>query len=98
MRLSRTSMPSTIAYRIGPLLWMTRPHMLVGWRGYSQRAGKSPFARDCVVGLGGLEPPTKRLSAGLARLRSSSDLKTRWISCLDLAVCPLISNAQRVAC
>jgi CheY-like chemotaxis protein len=29
----------------------------------SERAGKSLFARDCVVGLGGLEPPTKRLSA-----------------------------------
>jgi hypothetical protein len=27
------------------------------------RTGKSLFARDCVVGLGGLEPPTKRLSA-----------------------------------
>jgi hypothetical protein len=27
------------------------------------RAGKSLFARDCVVGLGGLELPTKRLSA-----------------------------------
>jgi dihydrofolate reductase len=26
-------------------------------------AGKSLFARDCVVGLGGLELPTKRLSA-----------------------------------
>ena len=25
--------------------------------------GKSQFAKDCVVGLGGLEPPTKRLSA-----------------------------------
>ena len=25
--------------------------------------GKSPFDRECVVGLGGLEPPTKRLSA-----------------------------------
>ena len=31
--------------------------------GYSQRAGKSLLARDCVVGLGGLELPTKRLSA-----------------------------------
>jgi hypothetical protein len=30
-------------------------------RGYSQRAGKSLFARDCVVGLGGLELLTKRL-------------------------------------
>ena len=30
---------------------------------YSQRAGKSLFARDCVVGLGGLELATKRLSA-----------------------------------
>ena len=30
-------------------------------RGYSQRAGKSLFAWDCVVGLGGLELPTKRL-------------------------------------
>src|SRR6266581_278229 len=29
---------------------------------------------------------------------SSSDLKTRWISCRDLAVCSLISNALRVAC
>jgi hypothetical protein len=27
----------------------------------SQRAGKSQFARDCVVGLGGLELLTKRL-------------------------------------
>jgi hypothetical protein len=35
-------------------------------RGYSQRAGKSLFARDCVVGLGGLELPTKRLSADWA--------------------------------
>ena len=32
------------------------------------------------------------------RSHSSSDLKTRWISCRDLAVCPLISNALRVAC
>ena len=30
-------------------------------RGYSHRTGKSLFARDCVVGLGGLELPTKRL-------------------------------------
>ena len=27
-------------------------------------SGKSPFVQDCVVGLRGLEPPTKRLSAG----------------------------------
>jgi hypothetical protein len=27
------------------------------WR----RAGKSRFARECLVGPGGLEPPTKRL-------------------------------------
>jgi hypothetical protein len=32
-------------------------------RGYSQRAGKSLFARDCVVGLRGLELPIKPLSA-----------------------------------
>ena len=32
--------------------------------------GKSPFAQDCVVGLGGLELPTKRLSAvSIARTR-----------------------------
>jgi hypothetical protein len=28
MRLSRTFMPSTMAYRSGPLLWMTLPHMV----------------------------------------------------------------------
>jgi hypothetical protein len=27
-RLSRTFMPSTMAYRSGPLLWMTLPHMI----------------------------------------------------------------------
>jgi hypothetical protein len=43
-------------------------------------------------------PQSDQGSIALARLRSSSDLKTRWISCRDLAVCPLISNAQRVAC
>jgi hypothetical protein len=34
-------------------------------RGYSQRTGKSLFARDCVVGLGGLELLTKRLFAAI---------------------------------
>ena len=33
--------------------------------GHRKRAGKSLFARDCVVGLRGLEPPTKRLSAAM---------------------------------
>jgi hypothetical protein len=33
----------------------TRTHGSPQIRGYSQRAGKSLFARDCVVGLGGLE-------------------------------------------
>ena len=33
-----------------------------------------------------------------ARLRSSSDFKTRWISYRDLAVCPLIINALGLAC
>ena len=40
-----------------------RAHESPPVRGYSQRAGKSLFARDCVVGPGGLELPTKRLSA-----------------------------------
>ena len=31
-------------------------------RGYSRPTAKSQFAQDCVVGLGGLEPPTKLLS------------------------------------
>jgi hypothetical protein len=34
----------------------------VGPRGLELPA-KSPFAQDCVVGLGGLELPSKRLSA-----------------------------------
>jgi len=33
-----------------------------------------------------------------ARAQSRSSLKTRWIRCRDLAVCPLIINAVRVAC
>jgi hypothetical protein len=35
-------------------------------RHYLHDTGKSLFARDCVVGLGGLELPTKRLSADWA--------------------------------
>jgi hypothetical protein len=31
MRLLRTSMPSTIEYRSGALLWMTLPHMIAMW-------------------------------------------------------------------
>ena len=30
-------------------------------RGYSANHGKSRLAPECVVGLGGLEPPTNRL-------------------------------------
>ncbi len=29
--VARTSMPSTIARRIGALLWMTLPHMIASW-------------------------------------------------------------------
>jgi hypothetical protein len=43
-------------------------------RGYSQQAGKSLFARDCVVGLGGLEPPTNRLSVASSEHRPTARL------------------------
>jgi hypothetical protein len=38
-----------------------RPHELPPVRGYSQRAGKSLFAGDCVVDPAGLELRTKSL-------------------------------------
>jgi hypothetical protein len=39
----------------------SRPRQGRGTQGFLQRPQETGFARECVVGPGGLEPPTKRL-------------------------------------
>src|SRR6266496_6258545 len=52
----RSSFPAETAN--GPL----HPPQTAENRGYSAETGNSGLAQDCVVGLGGLEPATRRLS------------------------------------
>src|SRR6266852_6850965 len=57
-------------------------------RGSSAEKGNSGLAQDCVVGLGGLEPATRRLSApaGKFRIRRARTRHGRW-SQKGLAFC-----------
>jgi hypothetical protein len=47
-------------------------------RGCSAETGNSGLAQDCVVGLGGLEPATRRLSAPSRQVPNPAPTNTAW--------------------
>jgi hypothetical protein len=60
-----------------------------------QRAGKSLFARDCVVGLGGLELLTKRLSVASSEQPAIDGRLPRGMGVARLTDLPAERSRQR---
>ena len=75
-----TARPKTPASRHGSRERLKRESRRPPIRGYSTAAGKSPVARECVVGLEGLEPPANGcLKSLFHHPRGSKAIASRFI-------------------